>query len=158
MPELSPERRALGLMLGAAAGAALLSACDFGAEEEAAEPRWEASAAPGKAGSDPGKAPDVCGAPLDTNRNGIVEEPEWLSFGNFAFEHWDRDDDQKLSPAEFHVCWRALGWGEGQPVFVAFDDDGDGALTRSEFFAREEFEAWDGDDDLKLGPQEWPPA
>lgn len=125
-----------------------------GLEERSAIVPTAAAARPSPA-PDPAPAlADACGAPLDTNRNGLVAEAEFLSFG-FSFNEWDQDSDENLSPTEFHSCWRAMGWGESEPGFAAFDDDGDGAVEESEFFARDEFQAWDVDDDGVLKGTEW---
>lgn len=140
--------------------AGLLAACssDVPAADEPGldrSPGADTAATATEAGT---KAPDVCGAPFDTNRNGIVEGPEWFSFSGFAYPKWDRDRDERLTASEFHACWRALGWGESSPVFRTFDDDADGYVSHDEFFERDALQAWDTDGNGVLGPAEWPPG
>lgn len=152
------------------AAVAALSACDseLGVrDEETPVLPEQASPTPGRVGAaynaeqevQPATTaaravPDVCGAPLDTNRNGVVELAEYNSFSGFSFDEWNQDGNEELTAAEFHSCWRALGWGNSEPAFAAFDDDNDGILTSEEFFGRDEFQLWDKNSDSALSPEE----
>lgn len=96
-----------------------------------------------------------CGAPLDTNQNGLVELAEYNSFSGFSFDNWDDDDNGEVSQLEFHSCWRALGWGDSTSAFRAFNDDGEAGLEHEEFFGRGEFKLWDKNQDGALGRGEF---
>lgn len=96
-----------------------------------------------------------CGTRLDANQDGMVQEAEYNSFG-FAFDNWDVDDDYRISPAEFQRCWDVVASGSAEPVFRAFDEDGNGFLSQEEFFSNEEFHRWDADGDGAIARAEFP--
>ena len=156
-----PQFRASLIKAPAIAAAALLIGCDAGGplpDNRYGGGPVENGLLNAQEGGEPPATVAGCGAPLDTNGNGRIEAPEWMSFRGFAFDNWNKDRDTNLTPAEFHACWRSFGWGDDQPVFQRFDADGNGLLSKEEFFGREAFQRWDSDGDSELGQGEWPPT
>jgi hypothetical protein len=133
---------------------ASLVAIACGSEPDAAD-RPAVDIAPVQAGNPAAaRLAGSCGAPIDTNGNGLIEEPEYLSYRGFAFDDWDGNGDGKLLPAEFHACWRAMQWGRSEPAFAALDQDGDGAVDKQEFFEPDAFERADVNANGALDPTE----
>lgn len=114
----------------------------------------QAPAGPAQKGASAGDLAESCGAPIDTNGNGSIEEPEYLSFRGFAFDNWDADNDERITPAEFHACWRGMGWGDSASAFASFDENDDGAVGQEEFFEPEAFKRADANGNAVLEPGE----
>lgn len=103
-------------------------------------PSWQKYCSSVPVGTGVASADDnACGTRLDTNKNGMIEETEYLSF-KFAFDDWDTNDDRSVSADEFRRCWGSVGNAEGVTGGLAlFDQDGDGTLSQEEFFAGDRF-------------------
>ncbi len=124
---------------------------------------------PGRAGPEPGPAPDRVFAALDRDGDGAVTAAEIAATRAAAFDWADLNEDGVITRDEFRMkgggqagalppeLERRLMRGRPDPRFAEIDRDGDGRLSRPEFVdaARPRFAAADRDGNGRLTPEEF---